>query len=84
MFNQDSHSLIFFDIHELGENSGVVSRCLLRDFEFKVFLLLDWLPPKVIELSLLYYLIHSCEKKLIQAFHKGVSVKVNETDEPGI
>lgn len=41
-------------------------------FEFRVVLLLDWLPSKPRELSLSFYLINSWkEKKWIQVFPQG-------------
>lgn len=47
------NKFFFFIIFEmtcsLGEYSGIVSRCLLNRLEFRVFILLDWLPPRLDE-----------------------------------
>lgn len=70
-----------------GKDSGVVSNCFYYSLEFRgfFFLYIDLLPPIFKETILTCYLIHNkVEKRWIQAFLKGICVKVNATDQAGI
>lgn len=59
----------------LEKSSEVVSLCLPHSLEFKTFLLLNCLPPKMREA---FYLPYSWgEKRWIYVFPMGNSVKVN-------
>lgn len=61
--------------------SGLVSRCLLRKFKFRVGLLLDCLPPKFKEAILSCYLTHIWrQKRSTHTSQKSICSKVNATD----
>lgn len=71
--NMALHRFCFFIICELwilGNDSGVIFCCLLHSFEFRVIILLDWLPSKARKPSLNCYLTCSCKNKWIHAFPK--------------
>lgn len=58
----------------IGKDSGVVSRYFLRSFEFRITLLLNWVPPKAREANLLCYLSRNWGRR---DFPKVVIAKVN-------
>lgn len=60
----------------LGKYGGVISCCLLQNFEVIIFLLLHWLPPMTRQPSLPCYLIAgSRETRGILVFSKGRVLK---------
>lgn len=72
------YRILFSVIWELpcvfGEGSEVVFRRLLYGWEFSVFFLLHWLPPKTCEPSLSFFFI-CIKKRRFRA--KDICVKVN-------
>lgn len=61
----------------------VVSCFFLHSYEFRVFLLLDWMPPKYREPILPYYLPYSRgENWWLYDLPKGMCAKVNITHSP--